>query len=88
MFESLFFFYIDIYLFAFLGYIEGNITTAAERPIHMAVQDEFNESHRAESSLRHLRQASQLLWLAEDEGLVEDRTCFVELGAGKGTLNM
>ncbi|KOB68519.1 putative coiled-coil domain-containing protein 76, partial [Operophtera brumata] len=52
------------------------LETFPERPIHPAVLEEFSESDRAESSLRHLRQASRLLWLAEDEGLVDERTCY------------
>lgn len=55
-----------------------------EHPIHSAILEDFNEPGREESSLRHLRQASSLLWLAEEKGLVSDKTCYVELGAGKG----
>ena len=65
--------------------MKDNITTAPEYPIHDTVMEEFSESDRAESSLRHLRQVSNLLWLAEEEGLVADNTCYVELGAGKGS---
>lgn len=42
---------------------------------------------RTESSLRHLRQASRLLHLVEEEQLVDPNTCYVELGAGKGHLS-
>lgn len=66
------------------AYVKDHITTAQEHPIHSTVMEEFSESDRAESSLRHLRQVSSLLWLVEDEGLVSDNTCYVELGAGKG----
>lgn len=58
--------------------------TEPEHPIHSVVLEEFSEADRAESSLRHLRQVSSLLWLVEREGLVGDHTCYVELGAGKG----
>ncbi|XP_075982064.1 tRNA:m(4)X modification enzyme TRM13 homolog [Anticarsia gemmatalis] len=68
-------------------HIQGNITTEPEHPIHSSVLQEFSESDRAESSLRHLRQVSSLLWLAETEGLVADNTCYVELGAGKGHMS-
>lgn len=69
-----------------VAYIKDHITTAQEHPIHSSVMEEFSESDRAESSLRHLRQVSSLLWLVEDEGLVAKGTCYVELGAGKGTI--
>ncbi|CAB3246955.1 unnamed protein product [Arctia plantaginis] len=65
-------------------HINGQIVTEPEHPIHSAVLEEFSEGDRAESSLRHLRQVSSLLWLVEREGLVGDHTCYVELGAGKG----
>ncbi|CAH0591722.1 unnamed protein product [Chrysodeixis includens] len=68
-------------------HVKDHITSAQEHPIHSTVLEEFSESDRAESSLRHLRQVSSLLWLVEDEGLVEDNTCYVELGAGKGHLS-
>lgn len=68
--------------------MKDNITTAPEYPIHRTVMEEFSERDRAESSLRHLRQVSSLLWLAEEEGLVADNTCYVELGAGKGSALM
>ncbi|XP_072945447.1 tRNA:m(4)X modification enzyme TRM13 homolog [Epargyreus clarus] len=65
-------------------YVKDTITVIDEQPIHEVVLEEFNEERRAESSLRHLRQVSSLLHLMEAEGLVQDNTCYVELGAGKG----
>ncbi|KAG6448492.1 hypothetical protein O3G_MSEX005517 [Manduca sexta] len=67
--------------------IKEHITWAPQHPIHTTVLEEFNEPNRTESSLRHLRQVSSLLWLIENEGLVSDNTCYVELGAGKGHLS-
>ncbi|KAL0879819.1 hypothetical protein ABMA27_003526 [Loxostege sticticalis] len=68
-------------------HIKDNITTVAEEPIHPIVLEDYTQSDRAESSRRHLRQASSLLRLAEREGLVQDRSCYVELGAGKGHMS-
>ncbi|XP_047538754.1 tRNA:m(4)X modification enzyme TRM13 homolog isoform X2 [Vanessa atalanta] len=51
------------------------------------ILDEFNDPGRTESSLRHLRQASRLLHIVENEGFVKPNTCFIELGAGKGHLS-
>lgn len=68
-------------------HIKGNITTEPEHPIHSTVLEEFSQCDRTESSLRHLRQASSILWLTENEGLVNNNTCYVELGAGKGQLS-
>ncbi|XP_052749861.1 tRNA:m(4)X modification enzyme TRM13 homolog isoform X2 [Galleria mellonella] len=68
-------------------YVQDNIATFPEHPIHAAVQADFNESNRTESSRRHLRQVSSLLWIVEEEGLAGDQTCYVELGAGKGRLS-
>ncbi|KAI8440739.1 LOW QUALITY PROTEIN: hypothetical protein MSG28_009078 [Choristoneura fumiferana] len=68
-------------------YLEDHITMEPPQPIHHTVAGEFAEPDRTESSLRHLRQTSALLWLAEREGLVQDNTCYVELGAGKGQLS-
>ncbi|XP_013144151.1 PREDICTED: tRNA:m(4)X modification enzyme TRM13 homolog, partial [Papilio polytes] len=69
-------------------HIEGNIENAPEMPIHSAVLEEFTRVGRTESSLRHLRQASSILHLVEAEGLVQEGTCYVELGAGKGQLSV
>lgn len=52
--------------------------------MHAAVAAEFADAGRAEGSRRHLRQASALLHLVEQHGLVQPGTCYVELGAGKG----
>ncbi|CAG9128538.1 unnamed protein product [Plutella xylostella] len=68
-------------------HIEGNIETLPPRDIHPVVLPEFSEPDRTEASRRHLRQASRLLRLLEDEGLVQDHTCYVELGAGKGHMS-
>ncbi|CAH0718872.1 unnamed protein product, partial [Brenthis ino] len=69
------------------GHLKDKIKTLPEKPIHACVREEFNEVGRTESSLRHLRQASQLLHLLEEEQLVAKNTCYVELGAGKGHLS-
>lgn len=67
--------------------MDGKIESIPEQPIHGTVLEEFNNPGRTESSLRHLRQASSILHLIEKEGLVCDRNCYVELGAGKGKFN-
>ncbi|XP_063622997.1 tRNA:m(4)X modification enzyme TRM13 homolog [Cydia splendana] len=67
-------------------HVEGHITAQPSQPIHRAVLPEFCEEDRAESSRRHLRQVSALLWAAERAGLATSRACYVELGAGKGQL--
>ncbi|KAI5631169.1 methyltransferase TRM13 domain-containing protein [Phthorimaea operculella] len=68
-------------------HIEGKISEVPEQPIHAAILEEFCEGDRMETSRRHMRQASSILHLAEKSGLVNDRTCYVELGAGKGQLS-
>ena len=70
----------------YLENVKDNITTLPEKAIHSSVLEDFQMAGRTESSLRHLRQASRLLHLLEEEQLVDDNTCFVELGAGKGTI--
>nr|XP_012552706.1 uncharacterized protein LOC101740311 isoform X4 [Bombyx mori] len=67
-------------------FIKSNIVSIPERAIHAAVAPEFNEADRQESSRRHLRQTSSLLWLVEEENLVDNETCYVELGAGKAVV--
>ncbi|KPJ11079.1 tRNA guanosine-2'-O-methyltransferase TRM13-like [Papilio machaon] len=67
-------------------HVEGNIDSAPDMAIHSAVLEEFTTAGRTESSLRHLRQASSILHLVEAEGLVQEGTCYVELGAGKGKM--
>nr|XP_026497245.1 tRNA:m(4)X modification enzyme TRM13 homolog isoform X2 [Vanessa tameamea] len=64
-------------------YLKDKIPMLSEKPIHTTVLDEFNDPGRTESSLRHLRQASRLLHVVENEGFVKPNTCFIELGAGK-----
>ncbi|XP_050355282.1 tRNA:m(4)X modification enzyme TRM13 homolog [Nymphalis io] len=68
-------------------YLKDKIPMLSEKPIHTTVLDEFNDPGRTESSLRHLRQASRLLHIVENEGFVKPNTCFIELGAGKGHLS-
>ncbi|XP_026497244.2 tRNA:m(4)X modification enzyme TRM13 homolog isoform X1 [Vanessa tameamea] len=68
-------------------YLKDKIPMLSEKPIHTTVLDEFNDPGRTESSLRHLRQASRLLHVVENEGFVKPNTCFIELGAGKGHLS-
>lgn len=68
-------------------YLKDHIETLEEHPIHEMVLEEFSEPDRTETSRRHLRQASSLLWLIEKEKLVNNNTCYVELGAGKGQLS-
>ncbi|XP_034836362.1 tRNA:m(4)X modification enzyme TRM13 homolog [Maniola hyperantus] len=68
-------------------YLKDKISTLTDQPIHSAVLPEFNEAGRTESSLRHLRQASSLLHVVEEEELVANNTAYVELGAGKGHLS-
>ncbi|XP_059062379.1 tRNA:m(4)X modification enzyme TRM13 homolog [Achroia grisella] len=68
-------------------YVQDSITTFPEYPIHSVVLADFNESNRTESSRRHLRQVSSLLWIIEKEELVQDQACYVELGAGKGQVS-
>ncbi|XP_028168877.1 tRNA:m(4)X modification enzyme TRM13 [Ostrinia furnacalis] len=68
-------------------YVKDNISTVEEQPIHPIVLEDYEQGDRTESSRRHLQQASSLLRLAEQEGLVRDRTCYVELGAGKGHMS-
>lgn len=71
----------------YVKHVEGRITAQPPQPIHRAVLPEFSEEARAESSRRHLRQVSALLWAAERAGLATSRACYVELGAGKGQLS-
>ncbi|CAG4987310.1 unnamed protein product [Colias eurytheme] len=78
---------IDKVNYLYEKHIKDEIETLSERDIHTAVQEEWQTDGRTESSLRHLRQASRLMYLIEDESLVHDNTCYVELGAGKGHLS-
>ncbi|XP_045453567.1 tRNA:m(4)X modification enzyme TRM13 homolog [Melitaea cinxia] len=57
------------------SHLKDKILTFPEQPIHTTVLDEFNEPGRTESSLRHLRQASQLLHIVENEQLCKPNTC-------------
>ncbi|XP_013197272.2 LOW QUALITY PROTEIN: tRNA:m(4)X modification enzyme TRM13 homolog [Amyelois transitella] len=68
-------------------HVKHEITTLEEMPIHWTVLEEFNDPTRTESSRRHLRQTSSLLHVMEQAGLVQDHTCYVELGAGKGIVS-
>ncbi|XP_045504885.1 tRNA:m(4)X modification enzyme TRM13 homolog isoform X2 [Colias croceus] len=78
---------IDKVNYLYEKHIKNEMETLSERDIHTAVQEEWQTEGRTESSLRHLRQASRLMFLIEDESLVQDNTCYVELGAGKGHLS-
>ncbi|XP_038219039.1 tRNA:m(4)X modification enzyme TRM13 homolog isoform X2 [Zerene cesonia] len=78
---------IDKVNYLYEKHIKDEIGTLSERDIHPAVKEEWQTDGRTESSLRHLRQASRLMYLIEEESLVHDNTCYVELGAGKGHLS-
>lgn len=75
---------INVFFIYFVGYLKDKIEILSEKQIHPAIMKDFLMDGRTESSLRHLRQASRLMYVIEDEGLVQDNTCYVELGAGKG----
>ncbi|XP_026316427.1 tRNA:m(4)X modification enzyme TRM13 homolog [Hyposmocoma kahamanoa] len=77
---------IDKINYLYEKHVAGHIEALPERPVHAAVAAEFADAGRAEGSRRHLRQASALLHLVEQHGLVQPGTCYVELGAGKGRL--
>ncbi|CAK1542434.1 unnamed protein product [Leptosia nina] len=71
----------------FEQYVQNEIETLTDRDIHPVVVEEFALSGRTESSLRHLRQVSRLMYVIEEEEMVQESTCYVELGAGKGQLS-
>ncbi|CAH0397674.1 unnamed protein product [Chilo suppressalis] len=66
-------------------YLMNTVETIEEQEIHETILADFQDASRTESSLRHLRQASSLLRAAERAMLVRPDTCYVELGAGKGS---
>lgn len=53
-------------------------------PSHPSVSTELSNEQRGNNTIRHLQQTSSLLNIIEANNLLNDNTCFAELGAGKG----
>ncbi|GBP83517.1 tRNA:m(4)X modification enzyme TRM13 homolog [Eumeta japonica] len=53
---------------------------------HPCVAQELMRDDLGPAALRQLRQVSALLQLAEREGMIQNHTCYAELGAGRGRL--
>lgn len=52
---------------------------------HNALEDKLNDETCGSNVRRHLLQNASLLGHLEQAGLMQDDTCFIEFGAGKGT---
>ncbi|XP_059481646.1 tRNA:m(4)X modification enzyme TRM13 homolog isoform X2 [Neocloeon triangulifer] len=53
---------------------------------HPSLAEEIKRPDIGAPALKHLLQNSTLISLMEDENLLKDNSCFVEMGAGKGKL--
>nr|XP_034172109.1 tRNA:m(4)X modification enzyme TRM13 homolog isoform X2 [Osmia lignaria] len=53
---------------------------------HKVLSDKINDESYGKTIKKHMLQNSSLLSHLEDAGLVQDNTCFIEFGAGKGKL--
>lgn len=53
---------------------------------HKVLSDKINDESYGKTIKKHLLQNSSLLSHLEHAGLVQDNTCFIEFGAGKGKL--
>ncbi|XP_029035241.1 tRNA:m(4)X modification enzyme TRM13 homolog isoform X2 [Osmia bicornis bicornis] len=53
---------------------------------HKVLNDKINDESYGKTIKKHMLQNSSLLSHLEDAGLVQDNTCFIEFGAGKGKL--
>lgn len=51
---------------------------------HPSVSAELSDEKRGNNTKRHLQQTSTLLNIIESNNLLNDNTCYAELGAGKG----
>lgn len=54
--------------------------------VHKLLQDKLNDESSGKAVRKHLLQNTSLLAHLERAGLVEDNTCYIEFGAGKGKL--
>lgn len=52
---------------------------------HKIVEDEMLKPYYGPKSKKHLKQASSILGILQEEDLIKNGTCFVEFGAGRGT---
>lgn len=63
-------------------YIDNNVTELICK--NDFVQEEMGKPEYGPRSRKHLTQASSLIGIMEKYELFQPRTCYVELGAGKG----
>ncbi|EFA11905.1 tRNA:m(4)X modification enzyme TRM13 homolog-like Protein [Tribolium castaneum] len=54
---------------------------------HKVVEAEMAKPEYGDKSKKHLKQASAILGLLDESGLIKPETCFVEFGAGRGLLS-
>lgn len=49
-----------------------------------AVEEEMNKPEYGDKAKKHFTQASAILGLLEQYGMFQDKTCYIEFGAGRG----
>jgi tRNA:m4X modification enzyme len=69
----------------FAAHVDGKIAT--EIMTHEIFDEEMKAGEYGDEKLRHLLQASSILGILKDRRLLEPKTCFIDLGAGKGHLS-
>lgn len=78
---------------AFLFHVTLSVTSRSDklpdfsRAIlrHRVLEDKLNDENCGSNVRKHLLQNASLLGHLEQAGLLQDDTCFIEFGAGKGT---
>ena len=55
---------------------------------HNVLEDKLNDETSGNKIRKHLLQNASLLGHLEQANLVQDDTCFIEFGAGKGTFQL
>ncbi|KAG5666436.1 hypothetical protein PVAND_014464 [Polypedilum vanderplanki] len=69
----------------FERHVEGKIAT--EIKSHKIFDDEMRIESYGDEKIRHLSQASSILGILESRELLKEKTCFIDLGAGRGHLS-
>lgn len=67
----------------YIDYIKNNITELISKNVY--VEEEIKKPEYGPKTLKHLKQASSLIGIMQKYQLFKTDTCYIELGAGKGS---
>lgn len=77
---------VTLYIFYIIAYYSDKLPDFSQAILqHDVLKDKLKDETCGNNVRKHLLQNASLLGHLEQAGLVQDDTCFIEFGAGKGT---